>query len=110
MSPFLSLGVSVSFLSYNIVSWLLISANKCFVKLFVQSFNHENAICLEGGVCIYSFFVDRTYLFLDINECVVGTHNCSKDAKCTNTKGLFTCACLPGYNGTGYICQGIELL
>ena len=38
---------------------------------------------------IYLFFV------LDINECIVGTHDCNQT--CVNTVGGFICACRPGY-------------
>ena len=35
------------------------------------------------------------YLVLDINECIVGTHDCNQT--CVNTVGGFMCACRPGY-------------
>lgn len=30
-------------------------------------------------------------------------HRCSEEARCINTIGSYTCACKPGYNGTGFI-------
>lgn len=44
--------------------------------------------------------------FVDINECVVGTHNCHADSNCSNTKGSFYCTCLTGYSGDGVHCVG----
>jgi len=44
--------------------------------------------------------------FVDINECVVGTHNCHADSNCSNTKGSFYCTCLTGYSGDGVVCVG----
>ena len=44
---------------------------------------------------------------VDINECVVGTHNCHADSNCSNTKGSFYCTCLTGYSGDGVGCVGM---
>ena len=46
------------------------------------------------------------YLCLDIDECAIGSHNCSKDATCTNTVGSYVCECDEGYTGDGRICLG----
>ncbi|KAL9961286.1 hypothetical protein ACROYT_G030197 [Oculina patagonica] len=38
----------------------------------------------------------------DIDECDIGIHDCLKDlARCTNTLGSYTCACIHGYVGDG---------
>ena len=42
----------------------------------------------------------------DVDECRLGTHNCSVNAGCTNTAGGFTCACNEGYFGNGTWCDG----
>lgn len=34
-------------------------------------------------------------LFLDLNECTTGSHNC--DHKCNNTFGGFECSCYDGF-------------
>ena len=44
----------------------------------------------------------------DNNECTLGTHNCDKNATCTDTDGSFTCACDTGYTGNGETCTGKE--
>ena len=46
----------------------------------------------------------RVWFLLDINECATGTHNCSVDAVCSNTKETFNCSCNPGYQGDGRKC------
>ena len=49
------------------------------------------------GVCVH---------VLDINECLIGTHNCHVDASCENINGFFNCHCLVGYSGIGTQCDG----
>ena len=44
--------------------------------------------------------------FIDTNECVLGTNNCSENAECTDTMGSFTCTCKPGFKGDGFNCIG----
>ncbi|MEZ4266202.1 MAG: EGF domain-containing protein [Myxococcota bacterium] len=43
-------------------------------------------------------------LCADIDECSDGTAPCAVTAECTNTVGGFTCACLPGHFGDGFVC------
>ena len=38
---------------------------------------------------------------LDLDECVLNTHDCHKDATCTNTYGLYNCTCNTGWKGEG---------
>ena len=44
----------------------------------------------------------------DVDECkydgprAMFRHKCSSEARCVNTIGSYTCACKPGYNGTGF--------
>ncbi|GMT21532.1 hypothetical protein PFISCL1PPCAC_12829, partial [Pristionchus fissidentatus] len=45
---------------------------------------------------------------VDIDECKTGEHKCHEVAKCTNTKGAYTCKCPPGYYGNGKICTDID--
>ena len=46
------------------------------------------------------------YIFLDVDECALGTDNCAANAICTNTDGSYTCACNTGYSGDGITCTG----
>lgn len=47
------------------------------------------------------------YPFLDIDECTNATSPCAVNANCTNLLGNFTCYCMPGYEGDGYLqCTG----
>lgn len=50
--------------------------------------------------------IDRWFSYLDFDECVTRTHNCSTYAVCNNTKGSHNCKCKPGYSGNGQICKG----
>ena len=43
-----------------------------------------------------------------VNECALGTDNCSDDATCTNTAAAFSCACNAGYAGDGVTCADID--
>ena len=36
-----------------------------------------------------------TYIYIDIKECEIGTHNCSQ--QCIELDGGFECSCYPGY-------------
>jgi cysteine-rich repeat protein len=44
----------------------------------------------------------------DVNECADNKHNCHAQATCTNTAGSFSCACKPGYTGTGVNCSDVN--
>ena len=50
-----------------------------------------------------------SHLFLDIDECAEGKHNCSPTAVCKNTKGSYNCTCNPGYYGDGTYCKEGEI-
>ena len=43
--------------------------------------------------------------YLDIDECAEGSHECSANAVCNNTKGSYNCTCNPGYYGDGRSCD-----
>ena len=50
-------------------------------------------------------------IFLDIDECVTESHNCSSDnwQICNNTEGSFECVCESGYNLSAVgNCEGIN--
>lgn len=42
-----------------------------------------------------------------INECIENTHNCHKNAVCTDTEESFSCKCKLGFKGNGVTCTTI---
>ena len=58
-----------------------------------------------GGISLNHFY-HPFHLISDIDECVIGTHNCSNDTECNNTKGGFNCMCKAGFTGDGKKCTG----
>jgi len=49
------------------------------------------------------------YCDQDINECSDYTHECPRNADCTNTDGSYTCGCADGYTGDGYVeCRDVD--
>jgi len=44
-----------------------------------------------------------------MNECDLGTHNCSSKADCLNLEGSFKCKCIFGFTGDGSTCTGNKL-
>ena len=42
---------------------------------------------------------------VDIDECVMGTDECDRNAVCINLHGAYLCRCNNGYFGTGYTCK-----
>ncbi|CAH3023193.1 unnamed protein product, partial [Porites evermanni] len=42
----------------------------------------------------------------DIDECSINSHSCDVNAVCSNTVGLYVCACKAGYSGDGNTCTG----
>ena len=50
------------------------------------------------------------YTLSDVDECALGLDNCSQHAACIDTSSSYSCTCLSGYSGNGYICEGENLL
>ena len=49
----------------------------------------------------YIFFSRWELSFIDVDECMINTHNCDIKAVCNNTEGSHNCTCKPGYSGDG---------
>ena len=49
------------------------------------------------------------FLLVAVDECKSGTHDCSTDALCFNTRRSFRCRCKSGFYGNGKICLGEEI-
>lgn len=45
-------------------------------------------------------------LYVDLDECTVGTHSCGENSNCINDIGSYYCDCKTGFFGDGEICEG----
>ena len=45
---------------------------------------------------------------IDVDECLVGSHECSVNAACHNTVGSYECSCASGFAGDGKNCGDID--
>jgi hypothetical protein len=46
-------------------------------------------------------------IFVDVDECTPGGGNdCDPNAECVDASGTFSCACKPGFTGSGKACSG----
>jgi len=67
---------------------------------------------LSSHSFILSFFSVCSTSWPAINNCTGfggGTNTCSSNGTCAYTgPGTYSCACNPGYNGTGNICTGLS--
>ena len=59
---------------------------------------------------IHVFFVFVFVFFTDVDECILGTHNCDMNANCTNSVGSFNCTCREGFEGDGLVCTGTIIM
>ena len=44
----------------------------------------------------------------DRDECLLGQHDCHKNADCINQPGGYVCSCKPGYGGSGKVCADLN--
>ncbi|XP_063954009.1 fibrillin-3-like [Lytechinus pictus] len=61
----------------------------------------------ECGDCPLGFTGNGSYCE-DIDECSLGIDECSEDAVCNNTPGLYNCVCDRGFYGDGRVCIPID--
>ena len=66
--------------------------------------NNKYQCCTNQIIHVFLSIVG--FISTDIDECVVGSHSCSPDAYCNNTKGSYNCTCKPGFTGSGRECKG----
>ena len=67
----------------------------------------EDADCIDDLCNCKSGFEGSGDICNDVDECYQSSHNCSKNAFCSNVKGSFQCACIWPYYGDGYSCTNI---
>ena len=46
---------------------------------------------------------------LDVDECRLNLAGCSSNADCVNTEGSYSCKCLSGFTGDGFVCRKGQL-
>ncbi|XP_028982791.1 EGF-containing fibulin-like extracellular matrix protein 1 isoform X2 [Betta splendens] len=54
--------------------------------------------------CAPGFTVDEQNFCRDVDECATGRHGCGPEQTCYNTRGSYTCQCLPGFQRSGDRC------
>ena len=69
------------------------------MKLFflIRSFLFTTA--QDSDHCPLGFeknLTENGFMCRDIDECIIGVHNCAPDATCTNAVGSFNCECNRG--------------
>ena len=60
-----------------------------------------NLILLAVKLFVRYIFLTLELSFIDVDECMINTHNCDINAVCNNTEGSHNCTCKPGYSGDG---------
>ena len=50
-------------------------------------------------------WIHYVVMFLDVDECAEGSHDCDVNAYCNNTVGSYQCTCKPAYYGNGKNCS-----
>ena len=94
-----------------VINWTLmgllvmVSTNMCAVVIINLHIHiHTNVyayLLVKHIICMYIYKLKYSYIqnmntFIeDVDECNVGTHNCSQT--CTSTNGSFSCGCYNGY-------------
>ena len=73
-----------------------------YIHMYTYTYTYTHICC----VCIH---VDIS----DVDECMDGTHLCDVNSNCKNmdpeelsSADPYTCECLIGYSGDGFICTG----
>ena len=69
--------------------------------------NFRRNIVLNIYLFLCSFVCTFNKFHSDIDECVTRTHDCIKEASCSNNIGSFSCSCNLGYFGNGTTCEGM---
>ncbi|XP_078378774.1 uncharacterized protein LOC144661935 [Oculina patagonica] len=76
--------------------------------------------CTKNATCKPHFLKDDSYTCIcpvgfqgqscntDMDECSIGSHNCSVNAMCDNIVGSFNCACSLGFAGDGVNCTAVK--
>lgn len=77
----------------------------CGVDSFCSSYEGQARCVCNTGFQEYDYG-DGNKGCRDVDECAMGSNNCSPNADCYNQQGSFQCACKAGYIGNGVNCVG----
>jgi hypothetical protein len=80
-----------------------INAQGNFMCVCKNGFAGDGVTC-DLGACQPGYQRTAAGACADLNECALGTNDCSPDATCANTAGSFTCRCNTGFAGDGRTC------
>ena len=95
---FVCLWSCVCFIRFR--SWKPIVENK------VVFFSNRDVIFGINLILLWNYLLDIFFSrwelsFIDVDECMINTHNCDINTVCNNTEGSHNCTCKPGYSGDG---------
>ena len=91
---------------YSILSGFLEEVN-----ITAEPFCQNDARCvnLPGDyVCHCTDRFEGKNCSVDVDECLINTHDCAANATCNNTYGGHMCECDPGFEGNGTVCAPID--
>ena len=67
--------------------------------MYIYAYVHVHLFACEKN---FSFT-----LYLEIDECTTGNHNCKSNEHCVNKPGGFICECASGFKSVDNACEGI---
>ena len=55
---------------------------------------------------VFDHIPDTNHFYSDVDECAIGSHQCSNVSVCYNQNGSYGCDCINGFSGNGFNCTG----
>lgn len=78
------------------------------LKKVTRTTYYTETFLSDSNLCSLWRLLTVFSLDLDIDECILGTHNCNRNTECQNTLGKFFCKCQAGHNSNEQTCQGLS--
>lgn len=71
-------------------------------KLMLAQLSHHVSILLVHTAVIVRLVGEiDAHTCIDVDECLVGSHSCPSNSRCSNTPGFYRCICLAGWRNQG---------